>query len=96
MSDESISQFDWRLVNQQRQIDDCVFRLLGLLYRTKHSLVCNLIVYYHYRTVHNKETVTGEEILNSHAACLLTYKFPSVTISAFRETLPPLFDRKYQ
>ena len=27
MSDASISQFDWRLVNQQRQTDDCVFRL---------------------------------------------------------------------
>ena len=27
MSDESISQFDWRLINQQRQINDCVFRL---------------------------------------------------------------------
>ena len=27
MSDASISQFDWRLVNQQRQINDCVFRL---------------------------------------------------------------------
>ena len=27
MSDVSISQFDWRLVNQQRQINDCVFRL---------------------------------------------------------------------
>ena len=26
MSDASISQFDWRLVNQQRQINDCVFR----------------------------------------------------------------------
>ena len=27
MSVASISQFDWRLVNQQRQIYDCVFRL---------------------------------------------------------------------
>ena len=27
MSDASISQFNWRLVNQQRQINDCVFRL---------------------------------------------------------------------
>ena len=27
MSAASISQFDWRLVNQQRQINDCVFRL---------------------------------------------------------------------
>ena len=27
MSAASISQFDWRLVNQQRQIYDCVFRL---------------------------------------------------------------------
>ena len=27
MSDASISQFYWRLVNQQRQINDCVFRL---------------------------------------------------------------------
>ena len=27
MSDASISQFDWRLINQQRQINDCVFRL---------------------------------------------------------------------
>ena len=27
MAAASISQFDWRLVNQQRQIYDCVFRL---------------------------------------------------------------------
>ena len=27
--------------------------------------------------------VTAEEILESHVACLLTYKFPSVTTSAF-------------
>ena len=27
MSDAGISQFDWRLVDQQRQINDCVFRL---------------------------------------------------------------------
>ena len=27
MADASINQFDWRLVNQQRQINDCVFRL---------------------------------------------------------------------
>ena len=27
MFDLSISQFDWQLVNQQRQINDCVFRL---------------------------------------------------------------------
>ena len=27
MSDTGISEFDWRLVNQQRQINDCVFRL---------------------------------------------------------------------
>ena len=27
MSDASISQFDWRFVNQRRQINDCVFRL---------------------------------------------------------------------
>ena len=27
MSDASITQLDWRLVNQQRQINDCVFRL---------------------------------------------------------------------
>ena len=27
MLEESISQFDWLLVNQQRQINDCVFRL---------------------------------------------------------------------
>ena len=27
MSAASISQFDWRLVNQQRQINDCAFRL---------------------------------------------------------------------
>ena len=74
---------------------------MGLLYRTKHSLVCNLIVYYHYRTVHNKETVIGEEIFKSHVACLLTFKFPCVMTSAFpnrgwRETLPPSFERKYQ
>ena len=54
---------------------------IGLLYRTKHSLVYNLIVYYHYHTVHSKETVTGGEILRSHVACLLTYKFPCVTAS---------------
>ena len=30
-------------------------------------------------TVYNKETVTGEEILRSHVACLLTYKFPCAT-----------------
>ena len=54
---------------------------MGLLYRTKYSLVYNLIVYYHYRIVYNKETVTGEDILES--ACLLTYKFPSVTTWAF-------------
>ena len=33
------------------------------MYRTYHSLAYNLIVYYHYPTVYNKETVTGEEIL---------------------------------
>ena len=27
MSDASISQFDWRIVNQQGKINDCVFRL---------------------------------------------------------------------
>ena len=27
MSDACFSKFDWRLVNQQRQINDCVFRL---------------------------------------------------------------------
>ena len=27
MSDAGISEFDWRLVNQQRQRNDCVFRL---------------------------------------------------------------------
>ena len=27
MSDASISQFDWRIVNQQWKINDCVFRL---------------------------------------------------------------------
>ena len=37
---------------------------MGLLYRTKYSLVYKLIVYYHYRT-NNKETVTGKEILKS-------------------------------
>ena len=37
---------------------------MGPLYRTKHSLAYNLIVYYHYRT-NNKETATGEEILKS-------------------------------
>ena len=44
--------------------------------------------------MHVGETVTEEEILKSHVACLLTYKFPCVTTSAFpnrgwRETLPP-------
>ena len=53
------------------------------MYRTNHSLAYNLIVYYHYRTVYNKETVAGEEILKSHVACLLAYKFQSVTTSAF-------------
>ena len=41
----------------------------------------------HYRTVYNKETVTGEEILKSHIACLLTYKFPCVTTSASSQTV---------
>ena len=30
-----------------------------------------MVVYYHYRTIHNKETITGEEILNSHVLCSL-------------------------
>ena len=53
------------------------------LVQKKHSLAYNLIVHYHYRTVYNKETITGEEILKSHVACLLTYKFLCVTTSAF-------------
>ena len=61
----------------------CLNQDIGLLYRTKNSLAYTLIVYYHYRTVYNKETVTGEEILKSHVACLLTYKFPSVTNFGF-------------
>ena len=59
-------------------LEICSNQQVGLLYRTKHSLVCNLIVYYHYRTVHNKETVTGEEIFETHVSCLLTFKFPCV------------------
>ena len=34
-----------------------------LFYGTWHSLVYDLNVYYHYHTVYNKETVSGEEIL---------------------------------
>ena len=33
------------------------------MYGTKHLLVSNLIVYYHYRTVYKRETVTGHDIL---------------------------------
>ena len=48
----------------------------------EQSLVHDLIVCYHYCTVYC-ETVTGEEILKSNVASLLTYKFPCATTSAF-------------
>ena len=58
------------------------------------------LYYYHYRTVHNKETVTGEEILKSHVACLLTFKFPCNNFSFSRPRMTgnsaPSFERKYQ
>ena len=50
--------------------------------RHEHSLVHDLIVYYHHCTVYY-ETVTGEEILKSNVASLLTCKFPCATTSGF-------------
>ena len=51
--------------------------------RDEHSLVHDLIVFYHHCTVYY-ETVTGEEILKSNVTSLLTCKFPCATNSAFK------------
>ena len=39
-------------------LDICQNQKTWLLYGTEHSLVYNLVVYYHYLTFHNKKTVS--------------------------------------
>ena len=49
MSAASISKFDWRLVNQQRQIYDCVFRLFDsskYISRCQKATTLILITFY--------------------------------------------------